>query len=303
MVGRRVDFGELGRFELFDDASCGLRAIKDEEAFQIRLAPPLPADHRFQQHTDPHNPIVAHRINVFLQAQDHVLDEDVIEASFSSYLMHTITTRIKGASGSRESEPDMIDAGVMARLDRSVHRPFVRGASAVMALEYPANVYHRYAVLTPLDHPFAAVFGVRERPLDDQEVEVVFVTTEPPACVADDELLLAQTQPQSYALLSRWLGLIIGLDDDDDTSSSPGGGAAEGGGGNVSTHDHSSASHDTDTEDDDDASAIANTGSFVRERGCGNGGSGGGRRREGQHTQIDNQAWRSVGAAEWVAES
>ncbi|CEM10722.1 unnamed protein product [Vitrella brassicaformis CCMP3155] len=186
------------------------------------------------------------------------MDEDVIEASFSSFLMHTITMRIEGVSGSRESEPDMIDAGVMARLDRSVHRPFVRGASAVMALEYPANVYHRYAVLTPLDHPFAAVFGVREKSLDDQEVEVVMVTTEPPACVADDKLLLAQTQPQTFSLLSRWLGLIIGLDDDDDTSSSPGGGAAEGGGGNVSTHDHSSASHDTDTEDDD-TSAIANT--------------------------------------------
>mmetsp|Transcript_24987 Transcript_24987/g.72109 ORF Transcript_24987/g.72109 Transcript_24987/m.72109 type:complete len:435 (-) Transcript_24987:273-1577(-) len=261
MVGRRVDFGELGRFELFDDASCGLRAIKDEEAFQIRLAPPLPADHRFQQHTDPHNPIVAHRINVFLQAQDHVLDEDVIEASFSSYLMHTITTRIKGASGSRESEPDMIDAGVMARLDRSVHRPFVgnvAGASAVMAIEYPAGVHHRYAVLTPLDHPFATVYGVREGPREDQ-VNVLAVTTEPRASVADDELRFSQMHPQTTAVASRFFGLILGGDDEDDTSSSSGSEEGKEGGGDVSTHDDGSTSHDADTENDDDAPAIANT--------------------------------------------
>ncbi|CEL94566.1 unnamed protein product, partial [Vitrella brassicaformis CCMP3155] len=295
MLGRQVDFGELGRFELFDDGHGSLRAIKDEEAFQIRLSPPLPPAHRYQQHSDPHNPIVAHRIDVYY-GQDHVRDGDMIEASFSSYLMHTMTARMSGSCSLHLMERgDMIDAGVMARLDRSVHRPFVgnvAGASAVMALEYPANVYHRYVVMTPLDHPFATVFCLDEIPLDDQEVHLVTITKEPKASVPDDELRFSQMHPQTTAVASRFFGLILGGDDEDDTSSSSGSEEGEEGGGGVSTHDDGSTSHDADTENDDDAPAIANTGT-----GCANGGRGQWRRQRGQHTPMNNQSGRSVGAS------
>mmetsp|Transcript_20082 Transcript_20082/g.48741 ORF Transcript_20082/g.48741 Transcript_20082/m.48741 type:complete len:149 (+) Transcript_20082:1-447(+) len=128
-----------------------------------------------------------------------------------------------------------------------------------MAIEYPAGVHHRYAVLTPLDHPFATVYGVREGPREDQ-VNVLAVTTEPRASVADDELRFSQMYPQSAAFFPRWMYLVAGLEyDDDDTSSSSGSEEGKEGGGDVSTHDDGSTSHDADTENDDDAPAIANT--------------------------------------------
>ncbi|CEM22604.1 unnamed protein product [Vitrella brassicaformis CCMP3155] len=61
MVGPHIDFGNGVTFQLFQYGNT-LRAIQDQAGFEIDINPPLPPNHPYQQHRQPHDPPVRSRI-------------------------------------------------------------------------------------------------------------------------------------------------------------------------------------------------------------------------------------------------
>ncbi|CEM14030.1 unnamed protein product [Vitrella brassicaformis CCMP3155] len=57
LVGRHIQFGINRTFHLFQHGNT-LRAIKDQAGFEIDFDPPLPPNHPYQQHRQPHDPAV-----------------------------------------------------------------------------------------------------------------------------------------------------------------------------------------------------------------------------------------------------
>ncbi|CEM31675.1 unnamed protein product [Vitrella brassicaformis CCMP3155] len=57
MVGPHIHFGDGVTFQLFQHGDT-LRAVKDEDGFEIDIDPPLPPNHPYQQHRQPHDPPV-----------------------------------------------------------------------------------------------------------------------------------------------------------------------------------------------------------------------------------------------------
>ncbi|CEM20435.1 unnamed protein product [Vitrella brassicaformis CCMP3155] len=62
MVGPHIDFGNGVTFQLFQHGDT-LRAIKDEDGFELDIDPPLPLNHPYQQHRQQHDPPVRSSID------------------------------------------------------------------------------------------------------------------------------------------------------------------------------------------------------------------------------------------------
>ncbi|CEM13605.1 unnamed protein product [Vitrella brassicaformis CCMP3155] len=62
MVGPHIRFGDGVTFQLFRHG-YRLRAIKDQYGFELTINPPLPPNHPYQQHRQPHDPPVSSSID------------------------------------------------------------------------------------------------------------------------------------------------------------------------------------------------------------------------------------------------
>ncbi|CEM10286.1 unnamed protein product [Vitrella brassicaformis CCMP3155] len=68
MVGPHIDFGNSVTFQLFHHGDTlwavdTLRAVKDEDGFEVTINPPLPPHHPYQQHRQLHDPPVRKNID------------------------------------------------------------------------------------------------------------------------------------------------------------------------------------------------------------------------------------------------
>ncbi|CEM19618.1 unnamed protein product [Vitrella brassicaformis CCMP3155] len=62
MVGPHIDFGDGVSFQVFQHGTT-LRAVKNEDGYEIDIDPPLPPNHLYQQHRQQHDPPVRSRID------------------------------------------------------------------------------------------------------------------------------------------------------------------------------------------------------------------------------------------------
>ncbi|CEM31960.1 unnamed protein product [Vitrella brassicaformis CCMP3155] len=87
MVGRHIDFGTNGvTFQLFDHGKT-LRAIRDEDGFEIEIDPR--AGHYYQRHRQQHDPPVRSRIE-YSHAEGWRLRAAADFASVSSFIKRTL---------------------------------------------------------------------------------------------------------------------------------------------------------------------------------------------------------------------
>ncbi|CEM13323.1 unnamed protein product [Vitrella brassicaformis CCMP3155] len=211
MVGRHVNFGgDYGRFELFDQAGGGVRAIKDEPGFELGIDPPLPPAHPFHPHTINDNPPV--RSTIGRQGGSWTAGGDeTTDASASSFIMGVILDSSAANLGmtpwvyvDRHAHGGVLDG----LLTQSPHQP-PHGCTAVMAYRLdnrnpPEEL--RVLLLTHFDGPFVAFVTLITR-ADTTMVGVSAITTEPP--VGDASAAFKDRRPSTVSLVGGPLGSTI----------------------------------------------------------------------------------------------
>ncbi|CEM30553.1 unnamed protein product [Vitrella brassicaformis CCMP3155] len=182
MVGRHIDFGNGVRFQLFRHQGNTLRAVKDEDGFELTIDPPLPAGHLYQQHRQQHDPPVQSSIDCRPNDGWGLFDARHY-SSVSSFVKVIIINHVR-ATGQRNhtSRPiprhaDNNRLGIL--LTQSSHRPVAR-CTTTTSYRSPGQ---RHLVLTDATHSFVACIKITG--LDRNTVGVSIFTTEAPVCVGD----------------------------------------------------------------------------------------------------------------------
>ncbi|CEM20131.1 unnamed protein product [Vitrella brassicaformis CCMP3155] len=211
MVGRHVNFGgQLGRFELFDQAGGGVRALRDEPGFELDINPPLPPAHPYRPHAINDNPPI--RSTISWQGGGWTAGgEETTDASASAFIMGTIMWPSMANEGrtpwvafDRHDHGGVLDG----LLNHSPHQP-PNGCTAVMAGRWDDDdppIQLRQLLLTPFDSPFVASVDLCLLP-DTDIVGVSALTTEPP--VGDASAAFKDRRPTTAPLMRGPLGSTI----------------------------------------------------------------------------------------------
>ncbi|CEM13493.1 unnamed protein product [Vitrella brassicaformis CCMP3155] len=208
MVGRHVNFGgQLGRFELFDQAGGGVRAIKDEPGFELDINPPLPPAHPYHTHTINDNPPVRDRLPYRLRPMMGG-DGVITEASASSFIMRIIMTpgvANRGWTPWVDVDRHAHGGVLIGLLNHSPHQPPNRCTAVVAGRgdgrDPPGEL--RQLLLTPFDGPFVAYIALATQANMDT-VGVAVVTTEPP--VGDASAAFKDRRPATVPLVGGLVG-------------------------------------------------------------------------------------------------
>ncbi|CEM03113.1 unnamed protein product [Vitrella brassicaformis CCMP3155] len=179
MVGRHIDFGDGVTFQLFQHGIT-VRAIKDQDGFEIDIIPPLPPNHPYQQHRQPHDPPVRSRIDYSHQGWQPPLFARNF-SSVSSYVKRIVLDHFRGTHQINRTYR-MIDRHVdnsrlHTLLTQSPHTP-VEGCTTTTSYLGPIG-RNRSLVLTDASHSFVAWIRI-DRFVD---VRVDVCTTEPAVSV------------------------------------------------------------------------------------------------------------------------
>ncbi|CEL98440.1 unnamed protein product [Vitrella brassicaformis CCMP3155] len=211
MVGRHVNFGgQLGRFELFDQPSGGVRAIKDEPGFELDINPPLPPAHPYRTHTINDNPPV--RSTIHPQGDSWTTGGEVLtQASTSAFIMRIIMVPSAANLGwtpwvavNRHAHGGVLD-GLM---NNSPHQPPDRCTAVVAGRGDDRDPPVEYRILLPtaFDGPFVASI-ILSTSANTNTVFVSALTNEPPVGNASDAF--KDRRPATAPLVGGPLGSTI----------------------------------------------------------------------------------------------
>ncbi|CEM20427.1 unnamed protein product [Vitrella brassicaformis CCMP3155] len=166
MVGPHIDFGDGVTFQLFQHDNT-LMAIKDQDGFEIDIDPPLPPNHPYQQHRQPHDPPVRSRIDYRPLSPEgwRPLRFDWVYSSVSSCVKRIVIDHF--ATIHQINRPNiLIDRRVANnRLDtlltQSPHTP-VAGCTTTASDRFSGTGTCRHFVFTDASHPFVAWITVKD---------------------------------------------------------------------------------------------------------------------------------------------
>ncbi|CEM00739.1 unnamed protein product [Vitrella brassicaformis CCMP3155] len=172
MVGPHIHLGDGVTFQLFQHGNT-LRAVKDEDGFEIDINPPIPAYHLFQQHRQQHDPPVRSRIYysrptnwLLLSAYDYAsVSSCVKKIVLDTHFVQTPQINRRVDNG----RPDTITT-------QSPHTP-VAGCTTTASFRFTdSHLTWRDLVLTDAGHSFVARIAVTD--LLHNNVRVLISTTE-----------------------------------------------------------------------------------------------------------------------------
>ncbi|CEM25463.1 unnamed protein product [Vitrella brassicaformis CCMP3155] len=154
MVGHHIHFGVGSCLQLFQH-NGEVRAIKDEPGFRLEVDPPLPANHLFLQHRQPHDPPV--RSSILYSPEDSgwssTGDGPFTDASLSSLAKYMVLTHFGETHQTNEMSIALnryVGGGRLNDLlTESPHTP-VAGCTTTLGLHGD----ERRLVLTNSSHPF-----------------------------------------------------------------------------------------------------------------------------------------------------
>jgi len=213
MVSPHIHFGDAVTFQLFQHGGR-VRAIMDEDGFELTIDPPLRPNHLYQQHRQPHDPPVRSRIGyspptgpphtgwVHPGARDH--------ASISSFVKTTVINHFSRTQ-QHKSTGGLIDRHVDTHrlhtiITQSPHTP-VEGCTTSASDHFAAGyTYRRYLVLTDAGHPFVARILIEV--VEHLNIVCANVTTTESA-VSDVGGAFKDRFPQTTRLARVVLGTII----------------------------------------------------------------------------------------------
>ncbi|CEM10250.1 unnamed protein product [Vitrella brassicaformis CCMP3155] len=209
MVGPHIDFGNGVTFQLFHHGNT-LRAIKDQEGFELTIDPPLPPNHPYQQHRQQHDPPVRNRITFVLALGWHMsLSRPRDYSSVSSYVKSIVIDHFRGThqiNFTRRTIDRNVDNN---RLDtiviQSPHTP-VEGCTTTASYRCTDGFRRRRLILTDAGHPFVAWIYIMEASFHNF-VHAWVCTTEPAVSGVGDAF--KDRFPQTTRLARVVLGAII----------------------------------------------------------------------------------------------
>ncbi|CEM15698.1 unnamed protein product [Vitrella brassicaformis CCMP3155] len=159
MVGRHIDFGNGVTFQLFHHGNT-LRAVKDQDGFEMDINPPLPANHPYQQHRQQHNPPVRSRITFVPALGWHMsLSRPLAYSSVSSCVKNIVIKHFEVThqiNFTRRTIHRHVDNNRLdTLLTQSPHTP-VAGCTTTTSYRTTAGFTSRSLVLTGASHSFVA---------------------------------------------------------------------------------------------------------------------------------------------------
>ncbi|CEM31860.1 unnamed protein product [Vitrella brassicaformis CCMP3155] len=178
MVGPHIDFGNGVTFQLFQHGDT-LRAVKDQDGFEIDIDPPLPANHPYQQHRQAHDPPVRSRIQYdplegwrLLGARDYSSVSSLVKSTILRHFAATHQYNFTSRTINRHVDNDRLDT----LLTQSPHTP-VEGCTTTTSFSIGGEPF-RHLVLTNAGHPFVAWIAIRDAQYPDNTVLLWVETTE-----------------------------------------------------------------------------------------------------------------------------
>ncbi|CEM17394.1 unnamed protein product [Vitrella brassicaformis CCMP3155] len=180
VVGRHINFGNDISFQLFHRGHT-VRAIRDQDGFELTTKPTLPPDHLYEQHRQDHDPptrspIVygAHGWRSHLP-RDYSSASSLVKNKILDYFKSTqsaLTTLTFHLLGRGVDENQLLNT----ILSQSPHTP-VEGCSTTASFCSPTTgIFERRLVLTDASHPFVAWLRISRI---GTYVQVLAETTEP----------------------------------------------------------------------------------------------------------------------------
>ncbi|CEM36345.1 unnamed protein product [Vitrella brassicaformis CCMP3155] len=163
MVGHHIHFGDGETFQVFQHGNT-VRAIKDDNGFEVTVDPDLPAGHLCLQHRRQHDPPVSSRIG-YSTLGWRLVYPAATHSSVSSFIKSTILEHFQSTHANdkllrsidRRADSDRL----RTLITQSPHTP-LEGCTTTTTwqcygLEFPAfPARHRYLVLTGASDPFVA---------------------------------------------------------------------------------------------------------------------------------------------------
>ncbi|CEM31859.1 unnamed protein product [Vitrella brassicaformis CCMP3155] len=157
MVGPHIDFGNGVTFQLFQHGNT-LRAIKDEDGFEMDTNPPLPPNHLYRQHRQEHDPPVRSRIGyrphtgrVRLAARDYAYVSSMVKSLVINHILRTQQHKSTSSLMDRYIDNNRLHTIVT----QSPHIS-VEGCTTTASYRSPDGWPYRHLVLTDAGHPFVA---------------------------------------------------------------------------------------------------------------------------------------------------
>ncbi|CEM31740.1 unnamed protein product [Vitrella brassicaformis CCMP3155] len=185
MVGPHIHFGSGVAFQLFLRGNT-LRAIKDQNGYEININPPLPLNHLYQQHRQQHDPPVRSRITYSSSTGwQSLIGEARVYSSVSSMVKKIIIDHFNGTHPTVTTHYRIVDRHVdnsrlHSIMTQSPHTP-VEGCTTTASFRFAAIFAdRRYLVLTNASHPFVAWIYIQDVLHNTaQPIAVCVRTTEP----------------------------------------------------------------------------------------------------------------------------
>ncbi|CEM10290.1 unnamed protein product [Vitrella brassicaformis CCMP3155] len=168
MVGPHIDFGGGVTFQLFHHGDT-LRAVKDQDGFEIDISPPLYAAHLYQQDRQPHDPPVRSRIDYRLLTGWRLLPLGPYDySSVSSLVKRNVLNHFRGThqlnSTGRTRIDRLVDNNRLLNLmTHSPHTP-VEGCTTTASYRFAAGFTSHRLVLTDAGQLFVAWIHIMESP-------------------------------------------------------------------------------------------------------------------------------------------
>ncbi|CEM31727.1 unnamed protein product [Vitrella brassicaformis CCMP3155] len=160
MVGPHIHFGSGVAFQLFLRGNT-LRAIKDQNGYEINIDPPLPPNHLYQQHRQQHDPPVRCGINYSpLSPGGWQSPHSGHYPSVSSCVKSIVIRHFKGTHQANTTNSHSIDrhadnSWMDTLLTQSSHT-LVEGCTTTASYRSTTRSTYRRLVLTDASHSFVA---------------------------------------------------------------------------------------------------------------------------------------------------
>jgi len=209
MVGPHIDFGGGVTFQLFHHGDT-LRAVKDQDGFEIDIDPPLPPNHPYQQHRQPHDPPVRSNIDYLLtegwvQLAPLPWDSSSVSSFVKSIVINHFKKTHQASSTDRAIDRHVDSNRLLNLLTQCPHTP-VEGCTTTTSARFAAGLSSRNLVLTNARHSFVAWITVMHDG-NSHTVQVWVMTSESAVCGVGDAF--KDRFPQTTRLARVVLGAII----------------------------------------------------------------------------------------------